>query len=90
MAEGLFRHEGGDHYEVFSAGTQPSIVRPEGITVMRESGIDIAGHRSKSVNEFVGAGSTYQLRSAITPKNPVPSCLPRRGSFTGHPKTRPQ
>lgn len=54
MAEGLFRHEGGDRYEVFSAGTRPSWVRPEAIAVMAEIGIDISGHRSKSVDEFVG------------------------------------
>jgi arsenate reductase len=53
MAEGLFRFEGGDHYEVFSAGTRPSIVRPEAIAVLAEIGIDISGHRSKSVDEFV-------------------------------------
>ena len=54
MAEGLFRHEGGDRYEVFSAGTRPSSVRPEAIAVLAEIGIDISGHRSKSVDEFVG------------------------------------
>jgi arsenate reductase len=53
MAEGLFRHEGGDRYEVFSAGTRPSIVRPEAIAVLAEIGIDISGQRSKSVDEFV-------------------------------------
>jgi len=52
MAEGLFRQAGGDRYEVFSAGTKPSLVRPEAIAVMREIGIDISGHRSKSVDEF--------------------------------------
>jgi arsenate reductase len=54
MAEGLLRHEGGDRFEVFSAGTKPSIVRQEAITVMKEIGIDISGHRSKSVDEFIG------------------------------------
>jgi arsenate reductase len=53
MAEGLFRREGGDRYEVFSAGTRPSLVRPEAIAVMAEIGIDLSGHRSKSVDEFV-------------------------------------
>jgi arsenate reductase len=53
MAEGLLRHEAGERYEVFSAGTQPSLVRPEAIAVMREIGIDISGHRSKSVDEFM-------------------------------------
>ena len=54
MAEGLFRHEAGDRYEVFSAGTKPAQVRPEAIAVMREIGIDISGHRSKSIDEFTG------------------------------------
>jgi arsenate reductase len=54
MGEGLFREEGGDDYEVFSAGTKPSRVRPEAIAVMREINIDISGNRSKSVDEFAG------------------------------------
>jgi len=54
MAEGLFRQEAGDRYEVFSAGTHPSHVRPEAIAVMKEIGLDISGHRSKSVEEFAG------------------------------------
>ena len=58
MAEGLLRHEAGDRFEVYSAGTKPSIVRPEAIAVMREIGIDISDHRSKSVDEFVGRPST--------------------------------
>jgi arsenate reductase len=54
MGEGLFREEGGGGYEVSSAGTKPSQVRPEAIAVMREIGIDISGNRSKSVDEFAG------------------------------------
>jgi arsenate reductase (thioredoxin) len=62
MAEGLFRHEAGSQFEVYSAGTKPSIVRPEAIEAMREIGIDISGHRSKSVDEFLGK----QLDTVIT------------------------
>ncbi len=43
------RHDAGDRFDVASAGTQPGPVRPEAIAVMREIGIDISGHRSKSV-----------------------------------------
>jgi arsenate reductase len=52
MAEGLMRHDAGDRFDVESAGTKPSLVRPEAIAVMREIGIDISGHRSKSIDEF--------------------------------------
>jgi len=59
MGEGLFRQEGSGAYEVESAGTKPSSVRPEAITVMKEIGIDISGHRSKSVTEFEGQRFDY-------------------------------
>ncbi len=54
MAEGLLRHDAGDRFTVESAGTKPSVVRPEAIAAMREVGIDISGHRSKHVDAFDG------------------------------------
>ena len=54
MAEGLLRAKAGDRFDVFSAGTRPTQVRPEAVAVMRELGIDISGQRSKSVEEFAG------------------------------------
>ena len=61
MAEGLLRHEAGDRFEVFSAGTKPTHVRPEAIEAMAEIGIDISTHRSKSVDEFVGQPLDYVI-----------------------------
>lgn len=61
MAEGIIRHLYGDRFEVFSAGTHPSLVRPEAIKAMAEIGIDISGHRSKSVEEFAGREIDYVL-----------------------------
>jgi arsenate reductase len=61
MAEGLLRHDAGDRFEVFSAGTKPSRVRPEAVAVMRELGINISGHRSKSVDQFLGQPFDYVL-----------------------------
>ena len=52
MAEGLLRADYGDKFEVESAGTRATQVRPEAIAVMKEIGIDISGHRSKIVDEF--------------------------------------
>ena len=59
MGEGLFRKEGGADYEVASAGTAPSRIRPEAVAVMNEIGIDISGHRSKSIDEFTGQHFDY-------------------------------
>ena len=50
----MLRHEADDRFEVASAGTKPSYVRPEAIAVLKEIGIDISHHRSKSVDEFIG------------------------------------
>jgi arsenate reductase len=61
MAEGLLRAIGGESVEVFSAGTNPSSVRPEAIAVMSEIGIDLAGHRSKHVREFDGQHFDYVI-----------------------------
>ena len=61
MAEGLLRHDAWQRFEVESAGTKPGFVRPEAITAMRELGIDISGHRSKSVEEFDGQHFDYVI-----------------------------
>jgi arsenate reductase len=72
MAEGLLRHDAGNVYEVFSAGTKPSHVRPEAIAVMREVGIDISGHRSKSVDEFAGQDFDYVITVCDNAKESCP------------------
>ena len=61
MAEGLLRQLGSDRFEVCSAGVEPSQVRPQAIAVMREIGIDISGHHSKSVDEFLGQEFDYVI-----------------------------
>jgi arsenate reductase len=72
MAEGLLRRDAGDRFEVFSAGTKPSQVRPEAIEVMRELGIDISGHRSKGVHEFEGRHFDYVLTVCDNAKESCP------------------
>lgn len=49
MAEGLARKMFGEHVPVESAGSEPSVVNPYAMEVMREVGIDLTTHRSKSV-----------------------------------------
>ena len=52
MAEGLARAMLGDRVIVESAGSQPAVVNPYAVEAMAEAGIDITGHRSKSVDEI--------------------------------------
>lgn len=72
MAEGLLRHDAGDRFEVESAGTKPSRVRPEAIAVMKEVGVDISGHRSKSVDEFRDQKFDYVLTVCDNAKESCP------------------
>ena len=54
MAEGWLRSLGEERYESLSAGARPAgFVHPLAIEVMREAGIDISGHESKSIADFL-------------------------------------
>lgn len=52
MAEGLARRLFGAKAEVMSAGSIPSVLNPLAVAAMAEIGIDISGHRAKSVDEI--------------------------------------
>jgi arsenate reductase (thioredoxin) len=54
MAEGLLRARYGNRFEVFSAGTHQSKVSPRAIIAMKEIGIDISHHRSKTLASVSG------------------------------------
>ena len=54
LAEGILGHVAGDLFDVYSAGSKPAgYVHPKAIAVMQEIGIDISGHTSKHMNEFL-------------------------------------
>ena len=87
MAEGLLRSFGGDRFQVWSAGTQPSIVRPEAIAVMLELGIDISSHRSKHVREFDSQHFDSVVTDRITRTRAVPSFPSTRSAYIGGSET---
>lgn len=54
MAEGLLRGAVGDLVDVFSAGVKPAgRVHPRAIAALAEIGIDISGHASKHIDQFL-------------------------------------
>jgi arsenate reductase len=61
MAEGILRSDAGDRFEVFSAGINPTQVRPEAVAAMREIGIDISRQVAKSAAEFSGQDFDYVI-----------------------------
>jgi arsenate reductase len=54
MAEAFLRKYGGATYEAYSAGLEPKDINPYTRRVMQEVGLDLTGHRSKSVMEYMG------------------------------------
>lgn len=83
MAEGLTRHDHGERFEVESAGTKATLVRPEAIAVMKEIGIDISGHRSKVVDEFAEQTFDYVLTVCDNAKESCP-IFPGHGNRLHH------
>jgi arsenate reductase len=59
MAEGLLRHLAGNSFEVHSAGTEATSVRPEAIEAMSELGADISGQESKTLERYLGEPFDY-------------------------------
>lgn len=72
MAEGLLRHIAGDRFDVYSAGTIASFVRPQAIRAMDEIGIDIGPHRSKSVDKFAGQSFDHVITVCDNAKQNCP------------------
>jgi len=79
MAEGILRHMSRGQVEVASAGTKPTEVHQLAVQVLAEIGIDISGHRSKSLEEFLGQSFDYIITVCDRVKESCPS-------FPGNPE----
>ncbi len=63
MAEGILRAAAGDLLDVQSAGSKPAgYVHPLAIRALGEIGIDISGHHSKHMDEFL----SQEVETVIT------------------------
>jgi len=61
MAEGLLRHLAGERFEVHSAGTEATSVRPEAMAAMAEIGADVSGQESKTLARYLGEPFEYVI-----------------------------
>lgn len=61
MAEGLLRSHYGDRFDVFSAGTEVTHVRPLAIQAMDELGIDMRQQQSKELTPFLQQRFDYVI-----------------------------
>jgi len=61
MAEGLLRHMSGDRFEVMSAGTEATHVRPLAIRAMDEVGVDISAQESETLGSYLREPFDYVI-----------------------------
>ena len=59
MAEGMLRHLAGDRFDVISAGTEATHVRPLAVRAMKELEIEISGQESKTLDRYLGEPFDY-------------------------------
>jgi arsenate reductase len=82
LAEGILRHAAGDLLEVHSAGSNPAgYVHPKAIEALGEIGIDISGHESKHLDQFLDASVEIVVTVC---DNANDSCPAFPGSVTRH------
>ena len=73
MAEGMLRAWGGDRFEVHSAGTEATRVRPEAIAAMAEIGIDIGAQTSKTLEPYLGESFSWLITVCDQAKEACPT-----------------
>jgi arsenate reductase len=54
IADGYLKHYASDRASIYSAGVETHGVNPRAIAIMAEDGIDISGHTSNNVDEYLG------------------------------------
>ena len=73
IAEGLFREEADDKFEVFSAGSNPSRLHPAAVKVMAEWGIDIQKQESEEIDKYLDKGINIVITVCDKAKNACPN-----------------
>src|SRR5215213_6190981 len=61
MAEGMLRNLAEGRFEVMSAGTEATHVKPQAMKVMDEIGVDISGQESKTLERYLGEPFDYVI-----------------------------
>ena len=81
MAHGWLARLAGDRYDVYSAGLETHGVNPRAVQVMLETGVDISGHTSNAVTEYLGKSFDLLITVCSGAKEACPL-------FTGEVKQR--
>ena len=72
LAEGYLKYYAGDKAEVYSAGVETHGVNPRAIATMKEDGLDISGHTSNNISEYLGVDFDYVITVCDNAKERCP------------------
>ncbi len=72
MAEGYLRHFAGSKALIKSAGVETHGVNPKAIAILKEDGIDISGHTSNNVDEYLSIDFDYVITVCDNAKERCP------------------
>jgi arsenate reductase (thioredoxin) len=72
IAEGYLRHFAGNKARIYSAGIETHGVNPKAIQVMAEDHIDISGHTSNNVDEYLDISFDYVITVCDNAKENCP------------------
>lgn len=74
IAEAFLKHFAGDRFEVESAGLEPGKLNPIVVEAMKETGIDISGNKTQSVQSLLDAGKTYDYIFTVCDETQAERC----------------
>jgi arsenate reductase len=74
MAEAFLKEMCGGEFEAHSAGLEPGRLNPAVVEVMRETGIDISGNRTKSVSEMLQSGKMFDYVITVCDETSAERC----------------
>lgn len=74
MAEALLNERAGNHFEAESAGLRPGQLNPQVVEVMRETGLDLSGKATRSVEEVLRAGTKFDYVITVCDEGSAAGC----------------
>ena len=74
MAEAFLNRIGGGRFTAESAGLEPGRLNPVVVEAMREAGIDLAGHATKSVDAMLARGTPFDYVVTVCDETSAERC----------------
>ena len=75
MTETFLNQMASDEFEAESAGIEPGALNPVVVDAMKDAGIDISSHKTKSVEDFIGQGYTCDYVITVCDEASAERCL---------------